>query len=62
MKEGRAAVMKGERTGPLPVISPIRRSQEEEEEIEVVSSQVVIDMTMGFWSILGKANLRFVSS
>ena len=55
MKEGRASISLDQEIGALPVISPIRRSQEEEdEETEVVSNQVVMDMTMGFWSILGK--------
>ena len=58
VKEGRAAV---EKIGGLPVISPIRGSQEkdEEEETDVLPNQVVMMITVRTWKVFGKTFVCF---
>ena len=53
MKEGKAAVRLDEETGWLPLISPVSRDQEEN-DVVLVSNQVVINMTMKDWEVFGK--------
>ena len=54
VKEGKAAIQVDQETGGLPVIAPVNRSQEENQEENGVSNQVVINMTMKDWKVFGK--------
>ena len=54
MKEGRAEVKLGRENGELPVISPLSRDPQKDLEENVVSKQVVINMTMRDWKVFGK--------
>ena len=63
MKENRAAVRLEEETGGLPVIFPIRsrKKDSEEEEEDVVSNQVVLNISMRDWKVFGKQICVFSS-